>query len=316
MDNQSTDYYFLLMEFSEVREQQILYFLVFLVMYFVVVTGNLLITFAIIFNHHLHTPMYFFLLNLAIQDLVAISVILPKSMANILMNTRYISYRGCICQVFFLVFFLGSDLWVLTVMAYDRYVAICNPLQYEKIMNKQACIYMILAVWISNLLNGLLHTSAIFETPFCSNIINQFFCEIPKLLKLSCTGLNKNEIKVIVVFSVLAFVCFFFILYTYVSIFTAVLKIHSLEGRKKAVSTCLPHVIVVSIFLLSGFFAHLKPSSTSLDLISALLYCVIPPCLNPVIYSMRNRDIKIALSKVLNIRKMYKKISNIKCISG
>ncbi|KAG6530720.1 olfactory receptor [Crotalus adamanteus] len=316
MDNQSTNYYFLLMEFSDVREQQILYFFVFLVMYFAVVTGNLLITFAIIFNHYLHTPMYFFLLNLAIQDIVAISVILPKSMANILMNTRYISYLGCVCQVFFFVFFLGSDLWVLTVMAYDRYVAICNPLQYEKIMNKQACIYTILAVWISSFLNALLNTSVIFETPFCSNIINQFFCEIPKLLKLSCTGLNKNEIKVLVVIFILAFVCFFFILYTYVSIFTAVLKIHSLEGRKKAVSTCLPHVIVVSIFVLSGFFAHLKPSSTSLDLISTLLYCVIPPCLNPVIYSMRNRDIKIALSKMLNIRKMYKKISNIKCISG
>ncbi|XP_026543634.1 olfactory receptor 14J1-like [Notechis scutatus] len=316
MHNQSTNYYFLLMEFSEVQEQQLLYFFVFLVIYFAILTGNFLIIFAIIFNHQLHTPMYFFLLNLAIQDLLAISVILPKSMANILMNTRHISYFGCICQVFFLVFFLGSDLWLLTVMAYDRYIAICNPLQYEKIMNKQACIYMIFAVWISSLFNGLLNASFVFGTPFCSNIINQFFCEIPKLLKLSCTGLNKNEIKVLMVMSALGSVCFFFILYTYVCIFTAVLKIHSLEGRKKAVSTCLPHVIVVSIFLFSGFFAYLKTSSTSLDFISTLLYCIIPPFLNPIIYSMRNRDIKIALAKVLNIRKTYKKISNLKCISG
>ncbi|XP_063158419.1 olfactory receptor 14J1-like [Candoia aspera] len=309
MDNQSSGSFFLLMEFSEVRELQLLYFFAFMVLYLAILTGNLLIVFAIIFNHHLHTPMYFFLLNLAIQDLGAISVIIPKSMANMLMNTRHISYFGCVCQVFFFVFFLGSDYWILTVMAYDRYIAICNPLQYGKIMNKQSCFYMILAVWVSALLDGLLHTSFIFSTPFCSNIINQFFCEIPQLLKLTCTGLNQNEIKLIVAFCVLGIGCFFFILISYLSIFTAVLKIHSLEGRKKAVATCLPHFIVVFMFLLSGVFAYLRPPSTSLDLISTVLYSIVPPLLNPVIYSMRNKDIKVALSKLLNMGELSNEIS-------
>ncbi|XP_063158222.1 olfactory receptor 14J1-like [Candoia aspera] len=301
MDNQSTVSDFLLFDFSAIGEIQLIYFFAFMVLYLAVLTGNLLIIFAIIFNHHLHTPMYFFLLNLAIQDLGAISVIIPKSMANMLMDTRHISYFGCVCQVFFFVFFLESDHWILTVMAYDRYVAICNPLQYGKILSKQSCFYMILAVWVSTLLEGLLHTSFTFGTPFCSNIINQFFCEIPQLLKLTCTGLNLNEIRLIVFVCVLSIVCFFFILVTYTSIFTAVLKIRSLEGRKKAFSTCLPHLTVVSMFLFSGAFAYLRPPSTSLDVISTVLYCVVPPLLNPIIYSMRNKDIKVALSKLLNM---------------
>ncbi|KAM6448990.1 olfactory receptor 14J1-like [Liasis olivaceus] len=316
MDNQSTISDFLLLEFSEIREIQMLYFFVFMVLYLAILTGNLLIIFAIIFSHHLHIPMYLFLLNLAIQDLMSVSVTVPKFMANTLMNTRHISYLGCACQVFFFVFFLGSDFWLLTLMAYDRYVAICKPLHYEEIMNKQSFIYMILAVWVSSLLNGLLHTSFIFSTPFCSNIIDQFFCEIPQLLKLTCTGLNQNEINLIVVISILGIGCFFFILISYVSIFTAVLKIRSLEGRKKAVSTCLPHLIVVSMFLSSGAFAYLRPPSTSLDLISTVLYSIVPPLLNPIIYSMRNKDIKVALSKWLNMGKLSKKIPSTKCVSG
>ncbi|XP_063158421.1 olfactory receptor 14J1-like [Candoia aspera] len=301
MDNQSTVSDFLLFDFSAIGEIQLIYFFAFMVLYLAVLTGNLLIIFAIIFNHHLHTPMYFFLLNLAIQDLGAISVIIPKSMANMLMNTRHISYFGCVCQVFFFFFFLQSDYWILTVMAYDRYVAICNPLQYGKIMNKQSCFYMILAVWVSALLEGLLHISFTFGTTLCSNIINQFFCEIPQLIKLACTGLNLNEIRLIVFFFALSIGCFFFMLVTYTLIFTAVLKIRSLEGRKKAFSTCLPHLTVVSMFLFSGAFAYLRPPSTSLDVISTVLYCVVPPLLNPIIYSMRNKDIKVALSKLLNM---------------
>ncbi|XP_025032200.1 olfactory receptor 14A16-like [Python bivittatus] len=307
MGNHSRVPDFLLFEFSEIREIQILYFFSFLVLYLAILIGNLLIVSAITFNHHLHTPMYLFLLNLAIQDLGTTSVIVPKSMVNMLMNTRHISYLGCVSQVFLLVFFLGSDIWILTVMAYDRYVAICKPLHYERIMNKQFCFYMILAVWVSNLLNGLLHTCFTFGMSFCSNIINQFFCDIPQLLKLTCTGLNQNEIKLIVFVCVLGVACFSFILFTYVSIFTAVLKIRSLEGRKKAVSTCLPHLIVVSMFLLSAFIAHLEPPSSNLNLASTVMYSLIPPLLNPIIYSMRNNSIKLALSKLLNMGNSLKK---------
>ncbi|KAM6450624.1 olfactory receptor 14J1-like [Liasis olivaceus] len=301
MDNQSSISDFMLFDFSEVRELQMLCFFAFLVLYLAILTGNLLVIFVILFDHHLHIPMYFFLMNLAIQNLGAISVIVPKSMANILMNTRYISYFGCASQVFFVAFFMESDFCILTVMAYDRYVAICNPLHYERIMNKPACIYMILAVWVNSLLTGLLHTCFTFATPFCSNKIDQFFCEIPQLLKLTCTGLNLNEI-IAIVFSFILSMCYFlFILITYASVFTAVLKIPPKEGRKKAFSTCLPHLIVVSIFLLSALIAYMKPSSSIWDLATSVLYSFIPPLLNPIIYSMRSKDIRFALSKLLNM---------------
>ncbi|KAM6448991.1 olfactory receptor 14J1-like [Liasis olivaceus] len=305
MANQSIIYFFLLLEFSEVQELQMIYFFAFMVLYLAILTVNLLIISAVLFNHHLHTPMYFFLMNLAIQDLGSASVIVPKTMANTFMNTRRISYYGCASQVFFIVFFMGSAIWILTVMAYDRYIAICNPLHYERIMNKQVCIYMILAVWVGGLLNGFLHTCFTFSPPFCSNIISQFFCEIPQLLKLTCTGLNLNEIRLMVFVCVLSIGCFFFILVTYTSIFTAVLKIRSLEGRRKAFSTCIPHLIVVSMFLLSGVFAYLRPPSHDLDLASTVIYSLIPPLLNPIIYSIRNKSIKLALSKLLNMGNPY-----------
>ncbi|XP_058040106.1 olfactory receptor 14C36-like [Ahaetulla prasina] len=305
MDNQSSISEFMLFDFSEVGEQ--LYFNVFTVLYLAILTGNLLIISAILCDHHLHNPMYFFLMNLAIQDLGVISVIVPKSIANILMNMRHISYFGCVCQVFFFAFFMGSGVWILTVMAYDRYVAICNPLHYEKMMNKQACIYMILTVWVSSLLNALLHTCFTFAVPFCSNIIDQFFCEIPQLLKNTCTGLNQNEIITLVFSFVLAMGCFFFILITYVSIFNAVMKIPSKKGRQKAFSTCLPHLIVISIYLLSALSKYMKPPAGIQDLATTILYCFVPPLLNPIIYSMRNKDIRFALSKVLKMEMFPRK---------
>ncbi|XP_032092044.1 olfactory receptor 14C36-like [Thamnophis elegans] len=301
MDNQSFIFEFMLFDFTEIEELQMFCFFIFTVLYLAILTGNLLIISAIICDHHLHNPMYFFLMNLAIQDLGFISVVVPKSIANILMNTRQISYFGCVCQVFFLAFFMGSDFWILTVMAYDRYVAICNPLHYETIMNKQTSINMILAVWVSSFLNALLNTCFTFATPFCSNIVNQIFCEVPQLLKLSCMDLNQNEIKLIVASCILGIGCFVYILISYASVFSAVLKIPSKEGRKKAFSTCLPHLFVVSIFLLSALIAYMKPPSSVQDLATTVLYCFIPPLLNPLIYSMRNKDIRFALLKLLKM---------------
>nr|XP_028560234.1 olfactory receptor 14J1-like [Podarcis muralis] len=305
MVNQSFVSEFLLEEFSEVREMQIFHFLLFLVLYLATVTGNLLIISAVAFDRRLHTPMYFFLMNLAIQDLGSVSVIVPNSMANSLMNTRHISYSGCVAQVLLFVFFLASNFSLLTVMAYDRYVAICNPLQYEKLMNKQACVHMIACVWITGLLCAVLHTGGTFATPFCSSVVKQFFCEIPQLLKLSCSGLNLTEIGVIVLSIFIESGCLFFIVVTYVYIFSAVLKMPSIQGRQKVFSTCLPHLIVISMLLLTGWFAYLSPmySTTSQqDLSFAVIYSVVPPLLNPVIYSMRNKDMKIALSKLFGLR--------------
>ncbi|XP_033025490.1 olfactory receptor 14J1-like [Lacerta agilis] len=305
MDNETSVSEFLLLEFSDVRELQILHFFLFLGMLLATVTGNLLIILAVAFDRRLHTPMYFFLVNLAMQDLGFISVIIPKSMVNSLMNTRHISYFGCVVQVLSFPFFVGCDVYLLTVMAYDRYIAICDPLQYEMVMNRRACTQMVAGVWVGGLLNAVLNTSGTFSMPFCSNVVNQFFCEIPKLLKLVCSDLYLIEIGILMFSATIAIVCFIFIIITYVHIFSAVLKIPSAEGRRKAYSTCLPHLIVLSTFFLTAGFAYLKPTfntAPQLDLVFTILYSMVPPMLNPVIYSIRNKDLKVALAKLLGLR--------------
>ncbi|XP_013919584.1 PREDICTED: olfactory receptor 14C36-like [Thamnophis sirtalis] len=198
MDNQTTVPYFLLLEFSKSWHLQILHSFLFFVLYLSTITANLLIISAVAIDNRLHSPMYWFLMNLAVQDLGSVSVIVPKSIVNSLMDTRHISYLGCVAQVFLFVSFAASDFSLLTVMAYDRYVAICNPLHYEMVMNWKACTEIIILVWIISLLYGTLHTTGTFSNLFCSNVVNQFFCEIPHLLKLSCSGFNLIEIGVIV----------------------------------------------------------------------------------------------------------------------
>ncbi|XP_066485917.1 olfactory receptor 14A16-like [Tiliqua scincoides] len=293
---------FLLLPFSDVREFQILHFVTFLLLYLGIVSGNLLIITAIALDHHLHSPMYFFLMNLAIQDAGLVSIFIPKSMANSLMNTRYISYSGCVAQVFLYLFFISSNFSLLTVMAYDRYVAICSPLEYEMIMNRGACLQIIAIVWITGFLYSVLHTSGTFAITFCSNIVNQFFCEIPQLLKLACSDLYLIEMGILVFSIFMCLGCFIFIVVTYVHIFTAVHRIRSVQGRKKAISTCLPHLIVFSTFVSTASFAYLRPSSDNpyhLDIAITIMYSVVPPLLNPIIYSMRNKEIKNTVRRLL-----------------
>ncbi|XP_074827853.1 olfactory receptor 14A16-like [Natator depressus] len=306
MSNRTTVTEFLLLGFSDIWELQILHVLVFLVIYLAALVGNLLIFMAIAFDHHLHTPMYFFLMNLSIVDLGSISVTLPKSMANSLMNTKSISYAGCVSQVFFLLFMLGADFSLLTVMAYDRYVAICQPLHYEAMMNRRACVQLAAGSWISGILCSMLHTGNTFALTFCGgNMVDQFFCEIPQLLKLTCSDSYLSEVGVLV-FSVCLVLGFFvFIIVSYVQIFKSVLRIPSEQGRHKAFSTCLPHLAVVSLFVCTGGFAYLKPTSSSpsaLDLVVAVLYSVLPPMMNPIIYSMKNKEIKAALRRLTACR--------------
>ncbi|XP_034278705.1 olfactory receptor 14L1-like [Pantherophis guttatus] len=302
MDNDTS--VFLLLDFSKFWEVQIIYLSLFLILYLTTVTGNLLIIIAVVFDHHLHTPMYFFMMNLAIQDIGSVSVIIPKTVLNFLTNIRYISYSGCVCQVLLFFFFLACDISILTIMAYDRYIAICNPLQYEMIMNRKACTKMVGSAWIASFLNAILHTTATFTIPFCSNIINQFYCEIPYLLKIACPGLYLTEIGIIMFSSTLALGCFVFVIVTYMHIFSAVLKIPSTQGRKKSFSTCLPHLIVFSLFLFTACFAYLRDISDSpshLDFIITIMYSTIPSMLNPIIYSMRNKKIKAALTRLFDM---------------
>ncbi|XP_060111049.1 olfactory receptor 14A16-like [Heteronotia binoei] len=305
MFNRTAVFDFLLLEFSEVRALQFLHFTVFLIIYLATVTGNFLIISSVALDHHLHTPMYFFLMNLAVLDLGLVSVIVPKSMINSLLNTRHISYSGCVSQVFFFVFFMASDFCILTVMAYDRYVAICNPLHYEMVINQQACTAMLAGVWVAGFLSAGMHTTGTFATHFCSNVVNQFFCEIPQLIKLTCSDLNLIEITTIGIVVVLAMGCFVYILVTYVHIFTTVLRLPSAKGRQKALSTCLPHLIVCSTFIFTGCVAYLKPVSSTpswLELIFTVIYSLVPPMLNPIIYSIRNKEIKVGMKKLLRLK--------------
>ncbi|NWW50851.1 O14AG protein, partial [Pedionomus torquatus] len=266
MSNSSSINQVLLRAFADTRELQLLHFWLFLGIYLAALLGNALIITTIACDHHLHTPMYFFLLNLSLSDLCSISTTVPKAMANSLLDTRAISYWGCVAQLFLVFFFLGAEFFLLTVMSYDRYVA------------------------------------STFSIPLCQgNVLDQFFCEIPHILKLSCSGTDLREAGLLLVSAALGFGWFVFIVVSYVQIFRAVLRIPSEQGRHKAFSTCLPHLAVVSLFLSTGFFAHLKPpsiSSPTLDLLVSALYSVVPPSVNPLIYSMRNQELKDAIRRL------------------
>ncbi|NXI52769.1 O14J1 protein, partial [Chloroceryle aenea] len=297
--NSSSITHFLLLPFAGTRQLQLLAFWLFLAIYLAALLGNGLIITTIAWHHHLHTPMYFFLLNLALIDLASISTIVPKAMANSLWDTRDISYTGCAAQLFFFLFLIAAEYFLLTVMSYDRYVAICKPLHYGTLLGSRACVHMAAAAWATGFLYALLHTANTFSLPLCQgNALNQFFGEIPQILQLSCSRSYLSEVWLLVLSACLSCVFFVFILLSYVEIFRAVLRIPSEQGRHKAFSTCLPHLAVVSLFVSIGTFAHLKPPSISsppLDLVVSVLYSVVPPAVNPLIYSMRNQEIKDAL---------------------
>ncbi|XP_064495450.1 olfactory receptor 14A16-like [Pseudopipra pipra] len=303
MCNSSSFNQFLLLAFADRRELQLLHFWLFLAISLAALLANGLILSTVACDHHLHTPMGFFLLNLSLTDLGCICTTVPKAMHNSLQNTTTISYTGCVAQVFLLFFFMSAEFSLLTIMCYDRYVAICKPLHYGTLLGSRACAHMAAAAWATGFLNSLLHTANTFSLPLCQgNALGQFFCELPHILKLSCSHSSIREIRLIVVSCSLAFGCFVFIVFSYVQIFRVVLRIPSQQGRHKAFSMCLPHLAVVSLFTSTGLFTYLKPpsiSSPSLDLVLSVLYLVVPPTVNPLIYSLRNQEIKDALRKII-----------------
>ncbi|XP_071435782.1 olfactory receptor 14A16-like [Pithys albifrons albifrons] len=303
MSNSSSISHFLLLPLADTRQLQLLLLWLFLGISLAALLGNGLIISAVASDHHLHTPMHFFLLNLSLTDLGCICTTVPKAMHNSLWNTRDISYIGCATQVFFFLSFITTDYILLTIMCYDRYVAICKPLHYGTLLGSRACAHMAAAAWVSPFLYSLLHTVNTFSLPLChGNALGQFFCEIPQILKLSCSNSYLRELGLIVVSGFLFVGCFIFIVFSYVQIFRAVLRIPSEQGRHKAFSMCLPHLVVVSLFLTTVSFAYLKPLSVSypsLDLVVSVLYSVVPPTLNPLIYSLRNKELKDGLRKMM-----------------
>ncbi|XP_030324475.1 olfactory receptor 14J1-like [Calypte anna] len=303
MSNSSSIRQFLLLAFADRRELQLLHFWLFLGIYLAALLGNGLIITTIACDHHLHTPMYFFLLNLSLLDLGSISTTLPKAMANSLWDNTNMSYNKCAAQTFFFLFLIAGEFYLLTIMSYDRYVAICKPLHYGTLLGSRACVHMAAAAWGTGFLTALLHTANTFSLPLCQgNALDQFFCEIPQILKLSCSHSYLREIGLLVVSACLAFGCFVFMVVSYVEIFRAVLRIPSEQGRHKAFSTCLPHLAVVSLFMSTAAFTYLKPPSISfqfLDLMLSFMYSVVPPAVNPLIYSMRNQELMGSLRKCL-----------------
>ncbi|XP_062992748.1 olfactory receptor 14C36-like [Elgaria multicarinata webbii] len=306
MVNQTSVADFVLLGFSDIRELQVFHFVVFLSIYLVALIGNFLIITTILQHHHLHTPMYFFLVNLSVVDIGYISTTVPKSMANSLLDTKLISYSGCVTQVFLANTFGFSELSLLTVMAYDRYVAICYPLQYRLIMNWKVCVKMTTASLLCSAINGVVQAASIFSLHFCSShVIEHFFCDFSLLLKISCSDTQPIIWYIFALVLIVACPCFLLVLISYVFIFSTVFKIQSAQGRRKAFSTCTPHLTVFSLFLTTAVFSYMRPKSLSslpLNLSASILYTVCPPLMNPIIYSLRNREIQVALSKTLNKR--------------
>ncbi|KAM7000973.1 olfactory receptor 14C36-like [Passerculus sandwichensis] len=303
MSNSSSISHFLLLALADTRQLQLLHFCLLLGISLAALLGNGLIISTVACSHHLHTPMFFFLLNLALTDLGSICTTVPKAMHNSLWDTRDISYTGCAAQVFLIFFFLSAEYFLLTIMCYDRYVSICKPLHYGTLLGSRACAHMAAAAWASAFLHALLHTANTFALPLChGNALGQFFCEIPQILKLSCSKSYLRELGLIALSVCFLFGCFVFIVFSYVQIFRAVLRIPSEQGRYKAFSTCLPHLAVVSFFVSTSTFAYLKPPSISsppLNLALSVLYSVMPPALNPLIYSLRNQELKAEVWRLM-----------------
>ncbi|XP_050774809.1 olfactory receptor 14A16-like [Gopherus flavomarginatus] len=302
MTNQTSVTEFRLLGFSVITELQILHFLVFLFAYMAAFMGNFLIIVLVTFNHHLHSPMYFFLKNMSFLDLCYISATVLKSMVNAIMHCHSISFHSCFLQLFFFIMFGTAGLALLTVMAYDRYLAICSPLRYRTVMNTRACVQMAAGSWLSGALYSVLHVGNSFSLPFCGpNFVHQFFCDLPPLLQLSCSDTQPNKVHNIVLALCYGFICFTLIFVSYIHIFNSVVRIPSAEGRNKAFSTCLPHLIVVSLFISIGFFMYMKQNSrapSTQDMAVPALCAIVPPILNHIIYSLRNKEIKAALRKV------------------
>ncbi|XP_045675740.1 olfactory receptor 145-like [Phyllostomus hastatus] len=279
-------------------------FFLFLGFYVVTMVGNLGLITLIGLNSHLHTPMYFFLYNLSFIDFFYSTVITPKMLMGFVSKKNIISYTGCMTQLFFFVFFVVSECFILSAMAYDRYVAICHPLVYTATMSPPVCLWLLLGVYGMGFLGAMAHTVCMVRLTFCADhLVDHYMCDILPLLELSCTSTHVNVLVVFVVVGINISVPAVTIFISYALILSSILHIRSTEGRFKAFSTCGSHIIAVSLFFGSAAFMYLKPSSLlpmSQGKVSSLFYTTVVPMLNPLIYSLRNRDVQAALQRTLS----------------
>ncbi|XP_021012091.1 olfactory receptor 10AG1-like isoform X1 [Mus caroli] len=299
--NHSTLVAFILLGFSDVPNLQEFLFGLFLMVYLIILMGNSLIIIIIRADPSLQTPMYFFLGNFSFLEMCYVSVTLPRLLTDLYRQDRIISFMACGTQMYFFLIFGATECFILTAMAYDRYVAICNPLLYPLIMNNSLCIQLAAGCWISGVPVHIGFTYWIFSLPFCgSNQLNHFFCDIPPVLTLACGDTFMIEMIIYVIALLVVTIPFMLILASYVKIISSILKLPSATGRAKAFSTCSSHLIVVALFFGSGIITYLRPKSShsaGVDKFLSLFYTVVTPMFNPMIYCLRNKDVMIALKK-------------------
>ncbi|CAD7671637.1 unnamed protein product [Nyctereutes procyonoides] len=301
-ENQTFATEFIFLGLSQDLQTQILLFVLFLIIYLLTVLGNLLIIILIFMDSRLHTPMYFFLRNLSFADLCFSTSIVPQVLAHFLVKRKTISFLGCMTQI--VVFLLAgcTECALLAVMSYDRYVAVCKPLHYSTIMTQQVCLQLAIGSWVSGALVSLVDTTFTFQLPYQGqNIINHYFCELPALLKVASADTYNTEMAIFAMGVVMLLVPVCLILVSYWNIISTVIQMQSGEGRLKAFSTCGSHLIVVVLFYGSGIFDYMRPNSKTTkeqDKMVSVFYTVVTPMLNPIIYSLRNKDVKGVLRKL------------------
>ncbi|XP_075418615.1 olfactory receptor 7G2-like [Tenrec ecaudatus] len=294
---------FVLLGFTDDPELQPIIFSLFLMVYLLTVLGNLLIVWAVISDSHLHTPMYFFLSHLSFTDIGVSTTTIPKMLVNILTKSQTITFTGCVSQIFFVLVFCAFENFLLAAMAYDRYVAICSPLRYTVIMNPCFCGLLMLISLLISLMLALLHCLMILHLSFCTHVeIPQFFCELDQLLKIACSSTLINNILIYVLASILVGVPLCGIIFSYTQIVSSVLRMSSSSGKYKVFSTCGSHLSVVSVFLGTGMGVYINSlftESSRKTAVASVMYVVVPQVINPFIYSLKNKDIKVSLRKLL-----------------
>lgn len=275
---------------------EILFFITFSTTYVLTLWGNILIMVTIVFTARLHTPMYFFLSNLSFIDICHSSVTVPKMLEGLLLKRKTISFDNCIAQLFFLHLFACAEIFLLTIMAYDRYVAICTPLHYSTVINMRVCIQLVFALWLGGTVHSLVQTFLTIHLPYCGpNIIDSYFCDVPSVIKLACTDTYLTGMLIVSNSGTISLACFLALVTSYTVILVSLRK-QSAEGRRKALSTCSAHFMVVALFFGPCIFLYTRPdTSFSLDKVVSVFYTVVTPFLNPLIYSLRNEEVKSAM---------------------
>ncbi|XP_053112239.1 olfactory receptor 5V1-like [Hemicordylus capensis] len=301
--NQTQVTEFTFLGFSGIRHGHFYLFVVFLAIYLVTVLGNIMIVVLIQMDPRLHSPMYFFLRHLSCLDICHSSVTVPKILTNLLRQRHSISYQQCLAQVFFLMAFSGAECWILAIMAYDRYAAICQPLHYSCLMRPRVCMQLAMASWVCGFLDAALHTALASRLSFGgASKIHHIFFDLPPLLRIACSDTYINEIMIHIATFFMGMSPFLLITISYFYILSSILRIRTNTGRRKAFSTCASHMTVVLIYFGNGLVNYNQPSAgyaLEIDTLISTLYCIITPMLNPLIYSFRNKEVKGALRKVL-----------------